>query len=91
MADDTHKHTIVLDTRGPQTREEFWDAVKAFTILRGSEPTAIEVPMATYRVWAKWSPDEKGSDAANAPPTMAAVPEMFGGMRLSITSQFRMY
>lgn len=90
MAEST-KHTIVLDTRGPQTREEFWDAVKAFTILRGSEPTAIEVPMDTYRLWAEWLPDESKAHDQMAPPTMAGVPEIIAGMRLSITSQFRMY
>jgi len=87
-----YKHTIVLDTRGPQTREEFWDAVKAYSILRGgSAPSSMEVPMATYVTWTQWSANEKGSADQDAPPTMAALPETFGGLNLTIGPKFRMY
>lgn len=84
------RHTVVIDTRGPQTRVEMCDAMKAFYVLTGREPVAIEVPLGTYRAWTEWSADEKGSDLQAGPPHMDAVPEHWFGLRLSIGPEFRM-
>jgi hypothetical protein len=75
------KHTLVLDTDGPQTRDELCDAIKAFHILHGNPPTSMQVPMKTYIEWCMW-----GSELCK----VDEVPELFFGLRLSIADRFSM-
>lgn len=81
---------VTLDVRGPQTRVEMCDAMKAFYVLTGRKPVEIVVPLATYRAWTEWSADEKGSALQAGPPNMEAVPEYWFGLRFSIGPTFRM-
>lgn len=85
------KHAITLDTDGLQTREELCDAMKAFTILCGLEPTSVFIPLRTYQAWTRWSKDEQGV-AEDAAPVFPAdeIPEKIMNMRLYIANQFRM-
>lgn len=86
------KVTITLDTDGPKTREEVFDAIKAYAIIRGAEPQFMDVPMATYRAWTEWSDDAKGRIAGGPDPiTMDRVSERLFGLRISITDRYKMY
>ena len=85
-------HTVTLNTDGPQTREEVFDHIKAYTILRGVEPAFMEVPMATYRAWTQWSDDAKGRAAGQPDPiTMDAVPKELFGLRVCVADRYKMY
>lgn len=88
---DPNKQTVTIDARGPQTRSELADAAKAFVLLTGREPASIDVPLATYMTWTRWSKDEQGV-AADAPPLFRpdAVPPAVMGMRLRVADKFGM-
>lgn len=85
------RHTVTLDTDGPQTREELCDAIKAHVILLGYEPKSLYLPLATYMNWTRWPADEQGV-ADGAKPVFPAdeIPEKIMGMNLYIANKFRM-
>lgn len=71
---------------GPKTKDALVDAVAAFHTATGGPPSAIYVPITTYRAWTEW-PD---ADKCGLVMTMDAVPERILGARLHVSSAFRM-
>ena len=65
--------TLTLRPSGPENREEFFDALKAFLIVRGYEAMSMSMPPALYKRWVQ------------ALPTMTDKPEEHiqdGGFRI---------
>lgn len=43
--------TLTLRPSGPENRDEFFDALKAFFIVRGYEAMSMSMPPALYNRW----------------------------------------
>ncbi len=95
------RFSVTVDTDGPKTFAELGDAIKAYAAITGREPSAIVLPLATYRLGADWPAEDKALAltsksvmADKKPPaelTMESVPDNVCGLRLSVASQFRMF
>lgn len=95
------RFSVTVDTDGPRTLGELGDAIKAYSAITGREPSAIVLPLATYRLWADWPPEDKLAALINKsvlgdkkPATelsMEAVPDAVCGLMLSVAHQFRMF